>query len=86
MNDRELADVVGEQVERDEAEPVDRRRDRDQRERPSSARSSSVRRLTAEMIPTAIPTTSQITAAPSASEIDAGRRSKICSLTETLFW
>ena len=76
----ELPDVVREQIEGDQAEPVDRRRDRDQRQ-PIVTRSSAVRLLTAEMTPIVIPSRSQITAAPMATEIDAGSRSKIWSLT-----
>ena len=76
--DRELADVVGEQVEDDEAEPVDGRRDRRPARRPSRRGRSGCAAVIAEMIPTEMPTASQMTAAPRASEIVAGRRSKIC--------
>jgi hypothetical protein len=37
------------------------------------------------MMPTMMPTVSQITAAPRASEMVAGSRSKICCRTEMLF-
>ena len=51
-----------------------------------AARSIHVPRLMAEMIPTGMPTSSHTTAPPAASAAVAGRRSKICDLTETLFW
>ena len=38
------------------------------------------------MMPTEMPIVSQIIAAPTASEIVAGSRWKICVLTEMLFW
>jgi hypothetical protein len=53
---------------------------------PMAARSIQVPRLMAEMIPTGIPISSHTMAAPSASAPVAGSRSKICDLTETLFW
>ena len=53
---------------------------------PIAMRSIRLRDLIAEMMPTAMPIDSQITAAPTASEIVAGSRSKICCLTEMLFW
>ena len=43
-------------------------------------------RLMAEMIPTGMPTSSQTTRAAGERGSVAGRRSKICDLTETLFW
>ena len=51
-----------------------------------AARSIQVPRLMAEMIPTGIPTSSHTIAPPIASAMVAGRRSKICDLTEMLFW
>ncbi len=51
---------------------------------PIAARSSHVRRRTAETIPTESPLTSQITTAPAASETVAGRRSAIRLRTEAL--
>jgi hypothetical protein len=51
-----------------------------------ATRSIHVPRLMAEMIPTGIPTSSHTIAAPTDSAMVAGRRSKICDLTETLFW
>ena len=51
-----------------------------------ATRSIHLPRLMAEMIPTGIPTSSHTIAAPTDSAIVAGRRSKICDLTETLFW
>ena len=49
-------------------------------------RSSSDRRLMAEMIPTGIPIRSQMTAAPVTSQIVAGRRSKISVRTSAFDW
>src|SRR4029450_5849117 len=45
------------------------------------ARSQTLPRLTAEMIPIGIPTRTQVMAAPTASVIVTGRRLKISSLT-----
>jgi hypothetical protein len=42
--------------------------------------------LIAEMMPTGMPMSSHTTAPPRASAPVAGSRSKICCLTETLFW
>ena len=53
---------------------------------PMVTRSSGERRRTAEITPTGIPTRSHTTSAPAVSEIVAGRRAKICDLTETSFW
>ena len=53
---------------------------------PIAARSRSVPRLIAEMIPIGMPISSHTIAPPMASAAVAGRRSKICWLTETLFW
>ena len=53
---------------------------------PIIERSNRDRGLMAEMVPTMIPLTSQITAAPSASEIVAGKRLKIIVLTGVWYW
>jgi hypothetical protein len=49
-------------------------------------RSSSERRLIAEMIPTGIPIMSQMIAAPVTSQIVAGRRSKMIVRTSAFDW
>ena len=49
-------------------------------------RSSSERRLIAEITPTGIPIRIQITKAPMATENVTGRRLKISDLTETSLW
>ena len=51
---------------------------------PIAARSNFDRRRTAEIVPTPIPSTSQMTAAPTVSEIVAGKRLKICVRTDSL--
>ena len=49
-------------------------------------RSSSERRLIAEMIPTGMPIRSQKTTAPATSRAVAGRRSKMIAFTSVLDW
>ena len=49
-------------------------------------RSSSERRLIAEMIPTGMPMTSQMNAAPVTSHIVAGSRSMISDRTSAFDW
>ena len=49
-------------------------------------RSSTVRRLIAEMMPTGIAIASQITTEPTTSQTVAGRRSKMIVLTGVLDW
>ncbi len=49
---------------------------------PIEARSQKLRRLSAETMPTDSPATIQTTAAPSVSEIVAGRRSPIRLITD----
>jgi hypothetical protein len=53
---------------------------------PMARRSMIVPRLIAEMMPIGMPTSSHTTAPPTASEIVAGKRSKMVSRTATLFW
>ncbi len=55
-------------------------------EPPIAARSNFERLRTADSVPMAMPMTSQTTAAPTATEMLAGRRSKIWVFTGMLFW